>query len=90
MMDLRRHCEQELTMLILARNRRGGQTLSRTHGPLTAREQEVVYWLGQGKSDSEIAVILEISPATVGKHLEHIYPKLGVENRTAAASFAAR
>jgi len=33
-------------------------------------------------------MILGISAATVGKHLEHIYPKLGVENRTAAASFA--
>ena len=33
-------------------------------------------------------MILGISSATVGKHLEHIYPKLGVENRTAAASFA--
>jgi DNA-binding NarL/FixJ family response regulator len=31
--------------------------------------------------------ILRISAATVGKHFEHIYPKLGVENRTAAASF---
>ena len=30
----------------------------------------------------------EREPATVGKHLERIYPKLGVENRTAAASFA--
>jgi DNA-binding CsgD family transcriptional regulator len=41
------------------------------------------------KSNSEIGAILGISAATVGKHLEHIYPKLGVENRTAAASFAA-
>jgi DNA-binding CsgD family transcriptional regulator len=87
-MDLRRQCEKEVVMLILARRRRGGEALSRTIGPLTAREAEVVYWLGQGKSDADIAMILVISPATVGKHLEHIYPKLGVENRTAAASFA--
>ena len=45
-------------------------------------------WLARGKSNAEIAMILRISAATVGKHLEHIYPKLGVENRTAAASFA--
>ena len=45
-------------------------------------------WLARGKSNAEIAEILGISAATVGKHLEHIYPKLGVENRTAAASFA--
>ena len=55
---------------------------------LTQREREVLDWIAQGKSNAEIAAILEIKPATVSKHLEHIYPKLGVENRTAAASFA--
>jgi len=58
------------------------------HGSLTAREVEVLTWLGRGKSNLEIAAILGIKPATVGKHLERIYPKLGVENRTAAASFS--
>ena len=48
----------------------------------------VLRWLARGKSNAEIAATLGISSATVGKHLEHIYPKLGVENRTAAASFA--
>ena len=57
---------------------------------LTLREREVLEWLARGKSNSEIGEILGISSATVGKHLEHIYPKLGVENRTAAASFAPR
>ena len=55
---------------------------------LTLREREVLAWLARGKSNAEIGAILGISSATVGKHLEHIYPKLGVENRTAAASFA--
>jgi len=55
---------------------------------LTSREREVLGWLARGKSNAEIGEILKISAATVGKHLEHIYPKLGVENRTAAASFA--
>src|SRR5207248_8058168 len=55
---------------------------------LTLREREVLFWLARGKSNAEIGAILEIRPATVSKHLEHIYPKLGVENRTAAASFA--
>jgi DNA-binding CsgD family transcriptional regulator len=40
------------------------------------------------QSNSEIGMILGIKRATVGKHLERIYPKLGVKNRTAAASFA--
>ena len=61
----------------------------REHG-LTKREIEVLFWLSCGKTNRDIAAILEIKPATVGKHLEHIYPKLGVENRTSAASFAPR
>jgi DNA-binding CsgD family transcriptional regulator len=59
---------------------------SARHG-LTEREDEILFWISRGKSNRDIAAILEITPATVGKHLEHIYPKLGVENRTAAASF---
>lgn len=54
-------------------------------GPLTRRETEVLKWVRQGKSNKEIAVILGIEPKTVAKHLERIFKKLGVENRTAAA-----
>lgn len=61
---------------------------NRKQGPLTAREAEVLYWISVGKSDEQIAQILGIAACTVGKHLEHIYPKLGVENRTAAANVA--
>lgn len=57
---------------------------------LTPREREVLRWLARGKSNAQIGAILGISGATVSKHLEHIYPKLGVENRTAAASFVPR
>jgi DNA-binding CsgD family transcriptional regulator len=55
---------------------------------LTLREAEVLLWVMRGKADSEIAVILGSKTATVSKHLEHIYQKLGVENRTAAANAA--
>ena len=51
---------------------------------LTEREAEVMHWLARGKTDSDIAALLSISPRTVQKHLEHIYVKLGVETRTAA------
>jgi DNA-binding CsgD family transcriptional regulator len=61
----------------------------RKHGSLTARESEVLHWLGQGKGNREIAEILGIAVRTVNKHLERIYPKLGVDNRTAAANVAA-
>jgi len=43
-----------------------------------------------GKTNREIAEILDLSPRTVNKHLETIFPKLGVENRTAAAAIAIR
>lgn len=52
---------------------------------LTDREAEVLGWLAKGKSDRDIATILDCSPRTVAKHLEQIYFKLQVENRTAAA-----
>ena len=58
--------------------------------PLTAREDEVLQWLGRGKTDKDIGVILGISPRTVHKHLQRIYEKMGVENRTAAVVRAAR
>jgi DNA-binding CsgD family transcriptional regulator len=51
---------------------------------LTLREAEVMHWLARGKTDSDIAALLSISPRTVQKHLEHVYVKLGVETRTAA------
>ena len=52
---------------------------------LTPREAEVLFWLTQGKTSPEIAVILEAAPNTVKKHAQNIFQKLGVENRTAAA-----
>jgi DNA-binding CsgD family transcriptional regulator len=47
----------------------------------------VLTWVARGKTNAEIAKILNLKPKTIGKYLERIYPKLGVENRTAAASF---
>lgn len=63
------------------------QEFSRDLG-LTSREGEVLSWLSKGKTNRDIAQILGLSPRTVDKHLEQIYSKLGVENRTAAAAIA--
>ena len=52
---------------------------------LSAREREVLALVTAGKTNGEIAVVLAISARTVQKHLEHIFQKLGVETRTAAA-----
>ncbi|KAF7600199.1 MAG: DNA-binding response regulator [Candidatus Dactylopiibacterium carminicum] len=56
--------------------------------PLTRKEAEVLYWVTRGKTSPDIGEILGSSPRTVNKHLEHVYEKLGVENRTAAAKLA--
>lgn len=55
---------------------------------LTQREAEVLYWLIKGKTNRDIGDILGTSPRTVNKHLEHVFEKLGVETRTAAAALA--
>jgi DNA-binding CsgD family transcriptional regulator/CheY-like chemotaxis protein len=55
---------------------------------LTPKEAEVLYWVVKGKTNKDIGDILGSSPATVKKHLEHVFVKLGVETRTAAAGMA--
>ena len=55
---------------------------------LTAREKDVFHWVGEGKRNGEIALILGISARTVEKHVEHLFAKFGVENRTAMAAIA--
>ncbi len=57
---------------------------------VTQREAEVLFWIARGKSNRDIAEILDLSPRTVNKHLEQIYAKLGVENRASAAALAVR
>ena len=56
-----------------------------TYG-LSGRETEVLLWLAKGKTNLEIAAILGMSKRTAEKHLEHIFVKLGVETRAAAAA----
>jgi DNA-binding CsgD family transcriptional regulator len=55
---------------------------------LTPQESHIMHWLIQGKRDSEIAQILNSKTRTVEKHTQHIFTKLGVETRTAAALVA--
>jgi DNA-binding CsgD family transcriptional regulator len=55
---------------------------------LSPREAEILAWVARGRTNDEIAQILRLSVRTVQKHIEHIFQKLGVENRTAAAARA--
>jgi DNA-binding CsgD family transcriptional regulator len=55
---------------------------------LTRREAEVLQLVAMGKDNGEIAIELGIAVATVRKHLERIYTKLGVNSRAAAAARA--
>ncbi|MEJ2455643.1 MAG: DNA-binding response regulator [Candidatus Thiodiazotropha sp.] len=56
--------------------------------PITKREAEVLLWVAHGKTNREIGEILSLSPRTVNKHLEQIYPKIQVDNRSGATSIA--
>jgi DNA-binding CsgD family transcriptional regulator len=57
---------------------------------LTPREADVLLWTAHGKSNKDMSEILNISARTVNKHLEQIFPKIGVENRASAAVAATR
>ena len=79
------------TMLLLAQNNlRNGDAARLQDAALTQRESEVLSWVAKGKTNRDIAEILGMSPRTVNKHLEHIFDKLGVETRSAAAAIGAR
>lgn len=58
--------------------------------PITSRENEILHWIGEGKNNREISILLGISPRTVEKHCERLFEKLGVENRLSAALLARR
>lgn len=61
---------------------------SSTYFPmLTPQEAKVLLLLRQGQGNKQIATQLSISPFTVGKHVQNILRKLGVTNRTQAASY---
>jgi len=64
---------------------RGGAGVS-----LTPRERDVLRWSAEGKTVEETAVILEISPHTVGEHLKNIRRKLGTQNGAHTVAVAIR
>ena len=81
--------DERLLVLELA-NKPNDEELLREKFGLTAREAEVLTWISKGKTNHEIAIILDFSPRTANKHLEQIFRKLNVENRTTAAAVSLR
>jgi DNA-binding response OmpR family regulator/DNA-binding CsgD family transcriptional regulator len=79
--------EAECATLLLEEIAAPGGLLQR-HFNLTPREAEVLFWIAQGKSNPEIAVILANTTGTVKKQVASILEKLGTENRLAAAKLA--
>jgi DNA-binding NarL/FixJ family response regulator len=56
--------------------------------PLTSREEQVLLTVAQGRTNSEIATDLHISPSTVKTHLASLMRKLGARNRVELAMWA--
>jgi DNA-binding CsgD family transcriptional regulator len=73
--------------LVQLYRRAGARRAATSHADgLTPREYEIMSFVGSGKTNQEIARILWLSPHTVRKHLENVFEKLGVSNRTAASA----
>ena len=77
--------EQGLIILLLREEAPDPSLMLMSALNLTEREAEVLYWVAQGKTSPEIAIILGTAPKTIKKHLERVYRKLGVETRASAA-----
>jgi len=84
------HSNGDWLIKLIDGNRPTEAALLKSKLDLTERESDVLFWIANGKTNREAAEILSMSPRTVNKHLEMIFPKLGVENRTAAAGVALR
>lgn len=81
------HNDEHLLRLV-DHERPSNEALLKAEFSLTDRESEVLLWLARGKGNADIAIILDVSPRTVNKHLEQVFRKLNVENRTSAAVMA--
>lgn len=97
--ELRRHGSRTIEDKEIADSNRRGAASPIAHSSaaaqclrglgLTPRECEVMAAVLMGKRDADIAAELGTAVRTVGKHVEHILAKLGVESRAAAARKAA-
>jgi two-component system, NarL family, nitrate/nitrite response regulator NarL len=83
--------ETQLSSAIQGQLVRGAQRHATPLGPrLTPREQQVLEFIAEGLSAPDIAGRLMLSVATIKKHLQSLYEKLGVSDRAAAVARAMR
>jgi DNA-binding response OmpR family regulator/DNA-binding CsgD family transcriptional regulator len=75
-------------MMLLEELRAAGDFAPLRSLGLSEREAEVLYWMSEGKSNPEIGIIVGAASATVKKHAENLYFKLGVDNRASATRLA--
>lgn len=78
----------EFLLKLCRKDQPGETTLLKDAFGVTSREADVLEWIAKGKTNREIAQILEMSPRTVNKHLEQVFKKMAVDNRTSAATMA--
>ena len=78
----------EAAMVLLEEKRAAGDYEPLRRLGLSERETEVLYWMSEGKSNPEIGIIVGAAAATIKKHAENLYSKLGVDNRAAATRVA--
>lgn len=78
----------EILIRLQTSNEKDALGTLREHFQLSAREAEVLFWISKGKTNREMGFILDISPRTINKHLEQVFKKLSVDNRTNAAAKA--
>ncbi len=82
---IRRVKHSDRTLVLMSEGRDVMDTRELARFKLTPRETEVLHWLAEGKSNSEIASVLGLTSGTVKLHVERVLAKLSVPNRTAAA-----
>ena len=61
---------------------------SAVNEPLTARQEEILALLGEGRTDQEIGKTLHLSEATVRSHIHRVVQRLGLKNRAQVVAYA--
>lgn len=93
MLELAQQHLSNARQLAQTRNRighRGARPEALARRGLTPREAEVLTWLAEGKSNEEIAILLQLQLYTVKGYVKTIFQKIGAPNRLAAALWALR